>query len=174
MAYEDLEFMLKKFEVLEDFFSTLYYLPIEKIHKDFQKEKSQFLMIYNAWIEFKIAKDEDVASLARIKNSLTKYQRDLLKLQDEFQSDKKGKTKLEEIYVNFSLEKSYDLMGANPRMSMEELKACYHKKMHSNHPDKLESLGLDEAFIELAQERTHSLNKAWEIIKQNKKTKGDG
>ncbi len=171
MTYDDLQFIIKKFEVLEEYFSALYFLPIEQLHKTFQKDKSQFFMIYNAWNEFKIFQESDKSRLKEIKLSLDNFQRQLLKLQEDYTNRNKEKNKLEEIYVSYSLEKSYELLAINPRMSFDEMKSCYHKKMHSNHPDKLESLGLDHAFIELAKDRTHALNKAWEIIKKHHQVK---
>ena len=58
----------------------------------------------------------------------------------------------------------YDVLGINPSISNEELKAQYRKLIADNHPDKLIARGVPTEFITLATEKVATINEAYDSI----------
>ena len=63
-----------------------------------------------------------------------------------------------------TLENSYRILGVKPDASNAEIKRSYRRLLSQHHPDKLVSKGLPEEMIQLANEKTHEIRKAWQTI----------
>lgn len=59
---------------------------------------------------------------------------------------------------------AYDTLGVKPSASRAEIKRAYRKLMSKHHPDKLMSRGAPEVMLNLAKEKTQTIQKAYEII----------
>lgn len=67
-----------------------------------------------------------------------------------------------------SLAQAYQVLGAKETDSDSIVKKCYRKLMSEHHPDKLQAKGLPEEMLKMAQEKTHSIKKAYDIIKAHR------
>ncbi|WP_298622821.1 co-chaperone DjlA [uncultured Legionella sp.] len=67
-----------------------------------------------------------------------------------------------------SMAHAYALLEVNPDATKQEVKHAYRKLLSRNHPDKLIAQGLPEEMIKIANDKTHKIMKAYELICQNK------
>ena len=67
-----------------------------------------------------------------------------------------------------TLDHAYALLEINPQAAKQEVKKAYRRLLSKNHPDKLIAQGLPEAMIKIANEKTHKIMKAYELICQAK------
>ncbi|KTD39225.1 DNA binding protein DnaJ, heat shock protein [Legionella moravica] len=67
-----------------------------------------------------------------------------------------------------NLAHAYALLEVNPNSTKQEVKRSYRRLLSRNHPDKLIAQGLPEEMIKLANDKTHKIMKAYELICQNK------
>lgn len=58
----------------------------------------------------------------------------------------------------------YKILGVSQNLSDEKLKEVYHELCSKNHPDKVQSSGLSDQFLELANSRMLRINDAYERI----------
>lgn len=63
----------------------------------------------------------------------------------------------------------YDILGADPRMSEDDLHRHYRKLMAENHPDKLVSRGLPQEMIDIATRKIAALNEAYDEIRKERR-----
>ncbi len=63
----------------------------------------------------------------------------------------------------------YAVLGVSKTATNAEVKRAYRKMMSQNHPDKLVAKGLPEEMMKLATEKTQRIQKAYEIIKKERK-----
>ena len=69
------------------------------------------------------------------------------------------------------LKNAYKILGVGSSATDAEVKKAYRRLMSQHHPDKLISKGLPEEMIEIATDKTQEIQKAYELIKgQRKKT----
>jgi DnaJ like chaperone protein len=66
------------------------------------------------------------------------------------------------------LDHAYALLEISPEASKQEVKKAYRRLLSKNHPDKLIAQGLPESMIKMANEKTHKIMKAYELICENK------
>ncbi|MCP4252733.1 MAG: DnaJ domain-containing protein [Candidatus Scalindua sp.] len=71
---------------------------------------------------------------------------------------------------SMSLERSYKLLNVGPDDPWSEVQKAYKEKMAKSHPDKVAHLG--EELQEKARELTVEINKAYNIIKSRKGSRG--
>jgi len=64
------------------------------------------------------------------------------------------------------LDDAYAILGVNAQTSTAEIKRNYRRLMSQHHPDKLVSKGLPEEMIRIANEKTHEIQEAWQMIKE--------
>lgn len=69
-----------------------------------------------------------------------------------------------------SLANAYQVLGIDSSASDAEVKKAYRRLMSQHHPDKLVSKGLPDEMIQLATEKTREIRKAYESIKNARKT----
>ncbi|MEZ5565557.1 MAG: co-chaperone DjlA [Gammaproteobacteria bacterium] len=63
-----------------------------------------------------------------------------------------------------SLGGAYRALGLTPSATDAEVKTAYRRLMNQHHPDKQAARGLPEAMLEAAQERTHEIRAAYDLI----------
>lgn len=60
----------------------------------------------------------------------------------------------------------YEVLGANPDMSIKEIRALWRQLIRDHHPDRVIARGVPEEAIKLAEARLVAINKAWEEIQR--------
>ena len=68
-----------------------------------------------------------------------------------------------------SLSTAYAVLGIDKSTTDTELKKAYRRLISQHHPDKLVAKGLPEEMIKLANEKTHEIKSAYELIKNSRK-----
>jgi len=66
---------------------------------------------------------------------------------------------------DLTLEESYQLLGASPRMSLPLIKRAYLMKIQQYHPDKVAHLGPE--FMPIAERKSKMINNAWALIQSS-------
>ncbi len=69
------------------------------------------------------------------------------------------------------LESAYAVLGVAQSDSDDEVKKAYRRMMSQHHPDKLIAKGLPEEMIEIATDKSQEIQKAYELIKRQRKAK---
>jgi len=64
------------------------------------------------------------------------------------------------------LRQAYEVLEVAPEASDAEVKRAYRRQMSQNHPDKLVSRGLPESMLELAKQKTQTIQAAYERIRE--------
>ncbi len=67
-----------------------------------------------------------------------------------------------------SLAQAYALLECSESATRQEVKKAYRRLLSRNHPDKLIAQGLPEEMIKIANNKTHQIMKAYELICQTK------
>lgn len=67
-----------------------------------------------------------------------------------------------------TLAHAYALLEITPETSKQEAKRSYRRLLSRNHPDKLIAQGLPEEMIKIANDKTHKIMKAYELICESK------
>ena len=67
-----------------------------------------------------------------------------------------------------SVDDAYKILGVDKSFSDKEIKRAYRRLLAQHHPDKLVAKGLPEEMQKLANEKTHEIISAYEIIKKNR------
>ncbi len=68
-----------------------------------------------------------------------------------------------------ALEDAYKIIGVSKSASDAEVKKAYRRLMSQHHPDKLIHKGLPEEMIEIATNKTQEIQKAYDLISENRK-----
>jgi len=63
---------------------------------------------------------------------------------------------------------AYKILGVDSSTSDKEIKRAYRKLMSQNHPDKLASKGLPEQMMQLAKEKAQDIQKAYELLRNDR------
>ncbi|WP_432468925.1 co-chaperone DjlA [Agarivorans sp. Z349TD_8] len=69
------------------------------------------------------------------------------------------------------LDEAYQILGVTDQDSEQQVKRAYRKLMSQHHPDKLVAKGLPPEMMELAKQRTQDIQRAYEVIKLQRKAK---
>ena len=64
------------------------------------------------------------------------------------------------------LGEAYEVLEVRPGASDAEIKRAYRRLMSQNHPDKLVSRGLPESMLEMAKQKTQTIQAAYERIRE--------
>lgn len=67
-----------------------------------------------------------------------------------------------------TLEGAYRALGLEPSATDAEVKTAYRRLMNQHHPDKQAARGLPESMLEAAEERTHEIRAAYEMIRERR------
>lgn len=67
-----------------------------------------------------------------------------------------------------NLDHAYALIEVPSNASKQEVKQAYRRLLSRNHPDKLIAQGLPEEMIKMANEKTHKIMRAYELICKSK------
>ncbi len=57
------------------------------------------------------------------------------------------------------------MLEVSPQATDAEVKRAYRRQMSQNHPDKLVSRGLPESMMEMAKQKTQTIQRAYERIR---------
>ncbi|MCR5183085.1 MAG: DnaJ domain-containing protein [Opitutales bacterium] len=63
---------------------------------------------------------------------------------------------------------AYQVLGVPASASDAEVKKAYRNKMREFHPDKIQGLGISEAYIEFAKQKCQEVNDAYDLIKRER------
>ena len=63
-------------------------------------------------------------------------------------------------------------LGLRRAASDGEVTKAYRRLMNQNHPDKLHARGLPESMMKLAEEKTHQIRAAYEVLREARGMKG--
>ena len=58
----------------------------------------------------------------------------------------------------------YAVLGVTRKTPLPEIRKAYRRLMSQHHPDKLVSKGLPEEMVQIANQKTHEIRKAWKTI----------
>ena len=64
---------------------------------------------------------------------------------------------------------AYESLGVDEQVSDTVLKKTYRKLMSENHPDKLMGQGVPQEMIDVATERSKTIQTAYDLIKKHRK-----
>lgn len=67
-----------------------------------------------------------------------------------------------------TLEGAYRALGLESSASNAEVKKAYRRLMNQHHPDKQAARGLPESMLEAAEERTHEIRAAYEMLREHR------
>ncbi len=67
-----------------------------------------------------------------------------------------------------ALAEAYEVLGVPRTAGDAEVKRAYRRQMSQNHPDKLVARGLPESLLEVAKQKTQSIQAAWERIRESR------
>jgi len=65
-----------------------------------------------------------------------------------------------------SLAECYTALGVDASADNDEIRRAYRRLLSKHHPDKLAAAGVPEEKVRLANEKTHEIRKAWEIVRK--------
>ena len=77
----------------------------------------------------------------------------------------------EKVSTKDALQEAYKALGLNENCTDQELKRAYRKLVGQHHPDKLMGQGMPEAMIKVATEKTKEIQKAYDLIKNERSKK---
>lgn len=63
------------------------------------------------------------------------------------------------------LSEAYEVLEVSPQATDAEVKRAYRRQMSQNHPDKLVSRGLPESMMEMAKQKTQTIQRAYERVR---------
>ena len=64
--------------------------------------------------------------------------------------------------------RAYEVLGVPRTAGDAEVKRAYRRQMSQNHPDKLVARGLPGSLLEVAKQKTQSIQAAWERIRESR------
>lgn len=64
------------------------------------------------------------------------------------------------------LRQAYEVLEVSPDATDAEVKRAYRRQMSQNHPDKLVARGLPESMLEMAKQKTQTIQAAWERVRE--------
>ncbi len=68
-----------------------------------------------------------------------------------------------------NLKKYYQILGVSENASMNDIKKKYRKKVKQYHPDNIIGKGLPEEFADFAEEKFKEIQKAYEVVREEKR-----
>ena len=65
-----------------------------------------------------------------------------------------------------TLDECYATLGVKPSAADAEIRSAYRRLLSRHHPDKLAAAGVAEEKVRLANEKTHEIRMAWDVIRK--------
>ncbi|HAZ13109.1 MAG: hypothetical protein A2X86_09965 [Bdellovibrionales bacterium GWA2_49_15] len=139
-------------------------VKMSSLHRDFQDTKSAILKTLNSLDRYQLFKNECYQDFPTfLEDNIEK----LLLLRTKISPPKKIHAPSKRLDVD-DLNSAYHLLGCSSAATDEMLKELYREKIAKNHPDKVQGVGLDKEFSDLASERSQAINRAWNMIKKHR------
>jgi DnaJ like chaperone protein len=134
----------KKIKALDSIFARLGFAPLHK--------------------QYRFYEDFGSASASPNSDSTEQASANQSKRQQKGQQQSSYRTQSTQSYLGHA----YALLEIDPSTNKQDTKKAYRRLLSRNHPDKLIAQGLPEAMIKMANEKTHKIVKAYELICQSK------
>lgn len=67
------------------------------------------------------------------------------------------------------VKEAYGVLGVSSDVSNSELKKAYRRQMNQHHPDKLVNRGMPEEMIKMANDKTHEIKAAYDLLVEERK-----
>ena len=65
-----------------------------------------------------------------------------------------------------SLSEAYEVLGASPDSSDDEVRKAHKRQLLAFHPDKIQGKDLDPEWVKLANDQTRKINEAWDVVRK--------
>lgn len=62
----------------------------------------------------------------------------------------------------------YDVLGVDPGMDIETIRAAWCQLVRESHPDRMMARGVPEEAVKLAEKRLIAINRAWETVSEGR------
>lgn len=62
----------------------------------------------------------------------------------------------------------YDVLGVEPTMALEDIRAAWRQLVRESHPDRMVARGVPEEAVKMAEKRLIAINRAWETISESR------
>ncbi|MCK5897678.1 MAG: co-chaperone DjlA [Methylococcales bacterium] len=157
--------------------------PLIKTLNDFQKHcghrKHLPIMFLEIQVQAAFADgylhDNEEALLLKICQHFKLPQRQYLRMKRRVQAQHRFQQYYQQqsnaaLYSKNNLKDAYEVLGVSSSNSDAEIKKAYRTLISQNHPDKLAAKGLPESMMTLATEKTQQITKAYEMIKEVRKS----
>lgn len=145
----------QKIKVLDTVFSCLGFAPLHKQYRFFDD------FSYSSYAQQQQEQEE-----RRQQYQNNQYQHK--QQQQESSSSSQNQHYYRKQSPQNTLAHAYALLEVTPEASKQVVKHAYRKLLSRNHPDKLIAKGLPEEMIKIANDKTHKIMKAYELICQSK------
>lgn len=148
----------QKIKVLDTVFACLGFAPLHKQYRFYDD------FSYSSYAQ----QQQEQEEVRR-----QQYQHNQRQQQDQYQESSYSSSSQKQYHYRRpspqnTLAHAYALLEVNPEATKQEVKHAYRKLLSRNHPDKLIAQGLPEEMIKIANDKTHKIMKAYELICQNK------
>ncbi|WP_416881791.1 TerB family tellurite resistance protein [Marivita sp.] len=88
----------------------------------------------------------------------------LLRVAEIFELPEGSFRRLKSRFVPDAEPDPYDVLGVEPGMSLDEIRATWRQLVRESHPDRMIARGVPEEAVKLSERRLIDINRAWEEI----------
>ena len=88
----------------------------------------------------------------------------LLRVAEIFELPDTSFRRLKSRFVPDAAPDPYDVLGVDPDMPLDEIRAAWRQLVRDSHPDRMIARGVPEEAVKLSERRLIDINRAWEEI----------
>lgn len=152
---------IKKIKTLDTIFANLGFAPLHQQYRFYEDfNQTSYSQPYQ---QSEPETEQPSSSSQQQQQQRQQYQRQ----QQQNQQRKQNYTNYRANPQNH-LAHAYALIEVDPSTSKQDVKKAYRRLLSRNHPDKLIAQGLPEEMIKIANDKTHKIMKAYELICESK------